>query len=136
MNFIQNISKADYASGDHFDCGERAIAVEILDIASYPAIPKHKFAETYTFEFLDLEDGDEHAEECGITDAQAAQLCEILKQALDERRNVIVHCTMGICRSGAVAELGVMLGFADTGAYRQPNLRVKSKMMRYLGWGY
>jgi len=29
MNFIQNISKADYASGDHFDCGERAIAVEI-----------------------------------------------------------------------------------------------------------
>ncbi len=29
-----------------------------------------------------------------------------------------------------------MMGFIDTEVYRQPNLRVKSKMMKVLGMGY
>lgn len=136
MNFIQNISKSAYATGDHFDCGDRAIAIEILDLATSPAIPKHKFAETYTFEFLDVEETDKWAEEFAITNQQAAELVRILQLALEERRNVVVHCTAGICRSGAVAEVGVMMGFTDTETYRQPNVLVKSKMMKYLGGSY
>ena len=50
--------------------------------------------------------------------------------------NVIVHCHAGVCRSGAVAELGVMLGFKDTESFRSPNLLVKHKMMKALGWTY
>jgi len=134
--FIQNISKVAYQSGDHFDCGDRAIAIEILDPASTPVTPKQKFETTHTFEFLDLEDGDDYVDEFGITDAQAIAIVEILQQALENHQNVIVHCTVGMCRSGAVVEVGVMMGFTDTEVHRQPNLRVKSKMMDVLGWSY
>ena len=47
-----------------------------------------------------------------------------------------VHCTAGICRSGAVVEIGSMLGFIPVEKYRQPNLRVKHYMMDVLGWTY
>jgi hypothetical protein len=50
--------------------------------------------------------------------------------------NVIVHCVAGVCRSGAVCEVGVMLGFDDTEAFRSPNLLVKHRMMKCLGWTY
>jgi hypothetical protein len=50
--------------------------------------------------------------------------------------NVVVHCHAGVCRSGAVCEIGVMLGFNDTEAFRSPNLLVKHRMMRALGWLY
>ena len=50
--------------------------------------------------------------------------------------NVVVHCHAGVCRSGAVAEVGVMMGFADCERFRIPNLLVKHKMMRVLGWTY
>jgi hypothetical protein len=50
--------------------------------------------------------------------------------------DVVVHCVAGVCRSGAVAEVGVMLGFDDTEVFRSPNLLVKHKMMRKLGWTY
>lgn len=130
--FIQNISKHAYTAGDHFDCGDRAIAIEILDPCSERVTPKHKFAETYTFEFTDVEKD----EDFSITDEQAKELVRILQLALEEQRNVVVHCTMGICRSGAVAEIGVMIGFKDTEVYRQPNMLVKSKMMQVLGWSY
>jgi predicted protein tyrosine phosphatase len=50
--------------------------------------------------------------------------------------NVVVHCMAGVCRSGAVAEVGVMMGFRDVGRMRIPNVRVKTMMMRELGWTY
>ena len=50
--------------------------------------------------------------------------------------NVVVHCYAGICRSGAVCEVGVMMGFNDTERFRSPNLLVKHRMMKALGWTY
>jgi predicted protein tyrosine phosphatase len=50
--------------------------------------------------------------------------------------NVVVHCMAGLCRSGAVAEVGVMMGFDDTERFRSPNLMVKHSLMRALGWTY
>jgi hypothetical protein len=50
--------------------------------------------------------------------------------------NVVVHCVAGVCRSGAVCEVGVMMGFRDTEEFRAPNLMVKHKMMKVLGWTY
>jgi hypothetical protein len=49
---------------------------------------------------------------------------------------VIVHCVAGVCRSGAVCEVGVIMGFDDTEVFRSPNLLVKHKMMKVLGWLY
>jgi protein tyrosine phosphatase len=50
--------------------------------------------------------------------------------------NVLVHCHAGICRSGAVVEVGTILGFTPTERFRLPNLRVKHKMMKALGLTY
>lgn len=68
-----------------------------------------------------------------MSEEQAQQSAEILKNAYANEYNVIVHCIVGLCRSGAVAEVGVMMGFEDTGAYRHPNIYVKSSLMRALG---
>ena len=47
--------------------------------------------------------------------------------------NVVVHCHMGVSRSGAVAEVGTIMGFRDVGKFRVPNLMVKKKLMEQLG---
>ena len=49
---------------------------------------------------------------------------------------MLFRSTAGICRSGAVVEIGSMLGFTPVEKYRQPNLRVKHYMMDVLGWTY
>jgi rhodanese-related sulfurtransferase len=105
----------------------------------------YQFKETHQFEFLDIEEdgmtnfGDgvmRDMSEFAITDAQAAELVRLLQHAMENRMNVVVHCHAGVCRSGAVAEVGVMMGFRDAEAFRSPNLLVKHKMMRVLGWTY
>jgi hypothetical protein len=63
-------------------------------------------------------------------------LVGLLRHALDNYMHVVVHCHAGICRSGAVTEVATMMGFTPTDRFRQPNLRVKHKMMRALGLTY
>ena len=56
---------------------------------------------------------------------------------MENSMNVLVHCHAGVCRSGAVVEVGSMMGFTPTDKnIRIPNLRVKQKMMKSLGWTY
>lgn len=143
--WIQNVALADIPKGHHIDVGANAMLIQIVDPAMEFPVPKHEFKETHQFEFLDIE-GDcktnlgngewTDMSEFAITDEQAAQLVALLQRALDYHMNVIVHCHAGICRSGAVAEVGVMMGFEDAQAFRAPNLRVKHKMMQQLGWTY
>jgi protein tyrosine phosphatase len=99
-------------------------------------MPKHRFIWTYQFEFLDLEANDDFAEEFKITKHQAQQLAAILTEALENNKDVIVHCVAGVCRSGAVVEAGVAMGFKDTNTHRNPNLLVKHSIMRALGMYY
>lgn len=136
--WIQNVAKADIPKRHHIDAGPNAMLIQIVDPASEFPIPKHEFREVHQFEFLDLENADDlpGGEEFMITVEQAAQLVALLKRALDHNMNVVVHCHAGICRSGAVAEVGVMMGFEDAKAFRAPNLRVKHLMMQQLGWTY
>jgi protein-tyrosine phosphatase len=94
------------------------------------------FKEVHEFEFLDAEDADGFEDECKISDEQARQLVNLLQHALERSMNVVVHCHAGICRSGAVVEVATLLGFTATEKYRQPNLRVKHKMMKALGLTY
>lgn len=135
---IENISWDDCKNGWHYDCGPDAILIQIADPATFFPMPKHNFTKTYQFEFLDAEDKDieRYGEEALISDAQATQLVLILSAALGLMQNVVVHCHAGICRSGAVVEVASMMGFQPTNRYRQPNLRVKHKMMKSLGWTY
>ena len=137
MPFIQNIAASDVPRGMHREPGENSILIQISDPCGYKPEPKWPFKERYFFEFLDVErdtEVDDEAMRCSPT--QAAELVEILKTALANDTNVIVHCYAGICRSGAVTEVGVIMGFEDTEVYRQPNLLVKHSMMKYLGLTY
>ncbi len=134
--WIQNVSMSDIRQGFHIDPGFNSMLIQIVDPAYEFPVPKYQFRETHQFEFLDAERGDNFPDEAKITDAQAQELVRLLQHAQEQRMNVIVHCHAGVCRSGAVAELGVMMGFKDTESFRSPNLLVKHKMMKALGWTY
>ena len=135
--WIQNVSLSDIPKGHHVAVGENSMLIQIVDPAMEFPTPKHQFKEVHQFEFLDLERDDmPDAEEFKITDAQAEELVGLLQHALDNRMDVVVHCVAGVCRSGAVCEVGVMMGFNDTEVFRSPNLLVKHKMMKALGCTY
>lgn len=145
MPWIQNIALVDVARGHHVAVGENSMLIQIVDPAMEFPTPRHKFKEVHQFEFLDIEEdgmtnfGDGKmvdVSEFAITNDQAAELVRLLQHALENRMDVVVHCHAGVCRSGAVAEVGVMMGFKDAEAFRSPNLLVKHKMMKVLGWTY
>jgi predicted protein tyrosine phosphatase len=135
MPWIENVAAHDIPKGWHHDCGPNSMLIQIMDTCpSWWPEPKYQFAESHRFEFLDVEEDDEVLEpEMKITDDQAQQLVALLRRALDNSMNVVVHCVAGVCRSGAVVEVGVMMGFQDTERFRQPNLLVKHKMMTAAG---
>lgn len=133
---IQNVAAADIPKGFHFNCGENSMLIQILDPCGWVPVPAHEFKEIHRYEFLDLNTGEENCEEFGITEAQAHQIVENLKHAIEQGMNVVVHCTAGICRSGAVVEVATVMGFKDPCCYRAPNLRVKHFMMKDLGLTY
>lgn len=138
IRWIENVSKSDVALGFHMDAGANAMLIRIQDPATEFGKIKHAhmFKEVHEFEFLDAEDADGFEDECKISDEQAAELVGLLQHAMDKSMNVVVHCHAGICRSGAVVEVATMMGFSTGDRYRQPNLRVKSKMMKVLGFSY
>lgn len=136
MQWIENVSLGDIGQGRHFDAGANSMLIQICDPPGDFPTPKHQFKEVHQFQFLDVEEGDQVDDEVRCSHEQAAELVRLLQHALDNRMNVVVHCHAGICRSGAVAEVGVMMGFADCERFRIPNLLVKHKMMRVLGWTY
>jgi predicted protein tyrosine phosphatase len=135
--WIQNVALSDVKKGFHFDAGSNSMLIQIVDPAMEFPTPKHQFKEVHQFEFLDVEEKDSVLEEAmKCSHKQAAELVRLLQHALDNRMHVIVHCVAGVCRSGAVCEVGVMMGFDDTEVFRSPNLLVKHRMMRALGWTY
>ena len=137
MPWIQNVSLADVRKGFHFDQGPNAMLIQIVDCGMEFPKPGREFREIHQFEFLDVEEKDSvDDEEMRCSQEQANKLVRLLQHALDNRMNVIVHCVAGVCRSGAVCEVGVMLGFNDTEVFRSPNLLVKHRMMKALGWTY
>ena len=145
MPWIQNVSMKDIKTGQHIEAGENSMLIQIVDPAYEFPTPLKQFKEVHQFEFLDIEkdgltnDGSGNwidMSEFAVTDEQAQEIVTLLQHALDNRMNVVVHCHAGVCRSGAVAEVGVMMGFSDSESFRSPNLLVKHKMMKSLGWTY
>lgn len=131
MPWIQNCAVADIPVGSHkFDFGH-TVLIRIFDPASaYRPAPEKEFNAIYEFEFLDIEDEDNAF---AIDRTQSNKIARILKDCLRDELNVVVHCYAGVCRSGAVCEAGVMMGFEDTEVYRQPNVLVKTYLLSSLG---
>ena len=137
MPWIQNIALSDVRKGFHFDAGINSMLIQIVDPPGDFPTPFHQFKEVHQFQFLDIEEKDFALDEAmRCSHEQAAELVKLLQHALENRMNVVVHCVAGVCRSGAVCEVGVMMGFNDTEVFRSPNLLVKHRMMKSLGWTY
>lgn len=136
MPWIENVAAADIPTRFHHDAGPNSMLISITDPGSWRPNALHEFKERHDFEFMDVERDDKWPDEVKITQAQADEIVRLLQHALDNRMNVVVHCMAGLCRSGAVTEVGVMMGFDDTKRFRSPNLLVKHKLMRALGWTY
>jgi predicted protein tyrosine phosphatase len=136
MGWIQNISMLRVMDGDHMNPGSNSMLIQIVDPAFPFPVPLYDFKEVHQFEFLDLEEHDDYYEEAKITPDIAFDIIWHLTKAVKCGMNVIVHCHMGHCRSGAVCEVGVMMGLEDLGFYRNPNTLVKKELMRVMGWAY
>jgi predicted protein tyrosine phosphatase len=145
MPWIQNVAFSDIPKGHHVAVKENSMLIQIVDPDMEFPTAKQKFRETHQFKFLDVEEdgmtnnGDgtwTDMSEFAVTQEQADELVALLQHALENRMDVVVHCVAGVCRSGAVCEVGVMMGFDDTEVFRAPNLLVKHKMMKKLGWTY
>lgn len=135
MPWIENVAAADVPMRYHHEAGENSMLIQIMDpCPTWWPTPAHTFKEAHRFEFLDADSG--FPDEALISDEQAAEIVRLLQHALENKMNVVVHCMAGLCRSGAVAEVGVMMGFGDTERTRIPNIRVKHKLMKQLGWTY
>jgi len=137
MPWIENVAAADVPMRFHHEAGENSMLIQIMDpCPTWWPTPAHEFKEVHKFEFMDVELKDNWPDEAKITPAQAEEIVRLLKHALENRMNVVVHCMAGLCRSGAVTEVGVMMGFEDTKRFRSPNLMVKHSLMKALGWTY
>jgi hypothetical protein len=134
--WIENVSRDDVQLGRHrFPGLDNSMLIQIGDPCGEFPTPLHQFGEIHRFEFLDLEKHEmSEADEFKITQEQAEQLVALLARAVCGEMNVVAHCTAGVCRSGAVADVAVeYFGFEDAGAYRSPNLLVKHRMLKALG---
>lgn len=131
--WIENCAASDVSTGYHYACGDNSMLISITDPAGWKPKKHHTFKEIHEFEFLDAEDEDGFPDEAKISDEQAEQIVALLRHALVQHMNVVVHCFAGICRSGAVVEVAKMMGFTPTDRFREPNLRVKQKMINALG---
>lgn len=134
MPWITNVSYKDIELGEYPDAD---VLIQIVCPSMEFPLPKRPFAEIHQFHFLDLELNElPELEDAKITDIQAANIILVLQRALEGNKNVLVHCVAGVCRSGAVVDVGVTMGFEDTDAYRGPNLLVKHRLLEALGIEY
>lgn len=127
--FIENASRFDIGTAMHADAGVNSMLIQISDIISEHPTPLKKFKEVHQFNFEDIEEDEEWA----ISDEQAQEIANLLRRAYENNMNVIVHCHAGLCRSGAVVECGIFLGFNPPDRLRLPNTLVKKKIMKALG---
>ena len=135
MPKIENCSWADFQKGNHRISPVNAVAIQIVDLGDVPPNPLEDcFAKRYSFQFFDAEEPTEYFPESALfSDSQASMIARVLKTALENNNDVLVHCVVGQCRSGAVVEVAEILGFDECFRYRLPNIRVKRKLIQALG---
>lgn len=134
--WIENVSLRAIETGQH-RISDNCMLIQIVDPDMKFPVPFHKFVSTHQFKFLDLEQNSVCInDQWKITTKEAEQLVGCLQIANDCDMDVIVHCVAGVCRSGAVCEVGTMMGMSDTFSHRIPNILVKSLMMKVLKMSY
>lgn len=127
MPFVENVSRDAIVMGIHsvFDY-EKDLLIQITDPDSQFPVPLKKFKNVVQHTFWDSE------EEDGPTHDQAISLATQILMAWRNNQNILVHCQAGLCRSGAVAEAAIMLGFKEVHTRRWPNRRLGAQLTQIL----
>lgn len=131
MPFIQNVSRYAVEQGLHKLPGAGgAVLVQISDPDVEHPVPKHSFSKVYQFKFLDIEDDQPCVDESWRPSQEHANaIAKALKEAYCNGMDVIVHCHMGVCRSGAVAAAGAAIGFDCSTPLLNPNSSLKRRLL-------
>lgn len=133
MAWIQNVSLSNAINGMHYFVPHKTVLIRIQDFGNInfqPVLYDDKFVEVHKFCFNDNDDPNDIS---NITESQAKQIADILKNCKDKGYNIVVHCVAGLCRSGAVADVGILYGFEDTETRKIPNMLVKNRLKEQLG---
>ena len=138
MPSIQNVSRYDVESGSHLatDSGRKVVLIQISDPDTAHPTPAKSFEKIFKFKFLDIEEDQECPDQWRPSADDAYYIASILLTCLQMDYDLVVHCHAGVCRSGAVAEVGEMLGFEYAGSYKQPNVALKKHLMNALGLSF
>jgi predicted protein tyrosine phosphatase len=126
-NFITNVSYEDIQQGYHEEAGENSMLIQIVDMDHEFPKPLKDFKVIHQFKFDDETEGPNV-----ITDEQAKKIAEALTEAKEKNMNVVVHCFAGLCRSGAVTDVGIEIGFNPPDRARHPNSLVRMKLRKAL----
>jgi protein tyrosine phosphatase len=113
MSKIQNVSLIDFLAGDHIPA---KYAIRIVDEDNLFTLKEWKNQSSFNPEnVLSLIFSDVNQNDTGfINNIQAEKIISLLTKALEDKTDVIVHCVMGVSRSGAVAQFAIdFLGFED-----------------------
>lgn len=127
MPFIENVSRDDIIHGWHTNAGPNSMVIQISDITKPHPEPNNEFRYSLQCQFEDIDIDD--PELGSINDFHAHQIAHALRYAYSKGANVVVHCHHGLCRSGAVVEAGMWIGFKSTGRNRLPNVLVARKVI-------
>ena len=131
---VENVSRFCIEKGFHKTNYHGSVLISINDPGMEPPKNSNKFTCCFPFYFLDAEkpiDGDPDGDFL-ISDYDAHRIAEIIEMCYSQNINIIVHCSAGVCRSGAVAECAEAYGFEYIGNHKQPNLLVKKMVMNKL----
>lgn len=135
MSKVENVSQQDIIEGKHLcPSSNKVHLIQICNEESEHVEPKYwkLFKSIRQYKFNDTEDCFDI--DC-ITDVQAKNIAQSLKDILSREEDLVVHCNAGICRSGAVVACAEELGFEKCCNFKLPNSLVKRKIMQALGLG-
>lgn len=135
MSFIENCSLEKVLYGRHRLPSTGSILIQITDPGLDHIIPYYDdYHEIYKFWIWDISkvtyEGNREFIPMGELDSKIIK--RILLKALEQERNVIVHCHAGLCRSGAVTEFGHILGLIPVHSNRLPNVHMISMFKKTL----
>jgi len=130
--WITHCSRSDLIAGFHPIDPNNTVLIRIagsLDEFCAPIRNQIYFSIIHEFVFEDTQYPDPDA----ISEHQAHQLAEVLFNARAHNMCVLVSCSAGICRSGAVVSVGVNhLEFTTRPSIRVPNPTVVSRVGYYV----
>lgn len=129
MPKIENCSRADIKNGTHGKVTPNTILIQISDVGYEQPKPLMYFRRSFPFWFDDVNENETNF----LNDTSSIVIAKLLRSAYKNDYDIIVHCHAGLCRSGAVVEAALHIGFNPVvSRYRYPNSDITVKLLKTL----